>query len=200
MNIARILYPVRVLGPGERIGIWVSGCNRRCFHCANPELWDKNTGHELSESELFILLKKIFDGHSVFGVTISGGEPFLQTKDLASLTDFLRQYTDDILIYTGYRIETLKKRKRLSYETTHILQNAAVIIDGTYIEEKNFNHPLKGSDNQRIYYRDDKIREMYEEYINEHLGKNEIQNFTSRDGVIAVGIHPKEFASQFIYT
>ncbi len=200
MNIARILYPVRVLGPGERIGIWVSGCKRRCYHCANPELWDKNAGKELSDIEIHALLNKIFDHHQVSGVTISGGEPFLQTKELSSLIDFLSQYTDDILIYTGYQVETLKKRKRLFSETDHIIKSAAAIIDGVYIEEKNNAHPLKGSDNQRIHYRDEETKNKYEEYINTHLGKNEIQNFASLDGTIAVGIHPKEFASQFIYT
>ena len=39
MYVARILYPVKVLGPGNRIGIWVSGCNHRCKGCSNPELW-----------------------------------------------------------------------------------------------------------------------------------------------------------------
>lgn len=40
MYIARILYPVKVLGPGERIGIWMDGCEHGCIGCSNPELWD----------------------------------------------------------------------------------------------------------------------------------------------------------------
>lgn len=40
MYIARILYPVEVLGPGKRIGIWFCGCPRRCEGCSNPELWE----------------------------------------------------------------------------------------------------------------------------------------------------------------
>ena len=39
MYIARILYPVKVLGPGNRIGIWFAGCHHRCKGCSNPELW-----------------------------------------------------------------------------------------------------------------------------------------------------------------
>lgn len=36
MYIARILYPVEVLGPGKRIGIWFCGCPRRCEGCSQP--------------------------------------------------------------------------------------------------------------------------------------------------------------------
>lgn len=197
MLIGRILYPVRVLGPGERIGIWTAGCRRHCKGCANPELQPETKDKDIPLDTLFSLLCKLFKEHQVTGVTISGGEPFIQTEELSELVRFLSGYTDDILIYTGYRIETLKKRKRLKEETGFIINRAAVIIDGTYSEEKNFCHPLKGSDNQRIIYRDRKIRKIYEEYINEKYGRNEVQNFRSKDGLIAVGIHKKEFVYDF---
>lgn len=38
MQIDRLLYPVHSLGPGNRLVIWVRGCKKRCFNCANPEL------------------------------------------------------------------------------------------------------------------------------------------------------------------
>ena len=47
MNVARILYPVKVLGPGKRIGIWLCGCDRECFGCSNPELWEPKPEYEL---------------------------------------------------------------------------------------------------------------------------------------------------------
>ena len=59
MNIARILYPVEVLGPGKRIGIWVCGCNRRCKGCSNPELWDQKPEYEVTHDEVMDLIKRI---------------------------------------------------------------------------------------------------------------------------------------------
>ena len=38
LSIARIYYPVKTLGPGNRIGIWTAGCPRRCSGCISPEL------------------------------------------------------------------------------------------------------------------------------------------------------------------
>ena len=39
--VARILYPVKVLGPGNRVGIWLAGCDHKCLGCSNPELWEQ---------------------------------------------------------------------------------------------------------------------------------------------------------------
>ncbi|MDR1135084.1 MAG: radical SAM protein [Clostridiales Family XIII bacterium] len=102
MNIARILYPVKVLGPGNRIGIWLSGCPRRCKGCSNPELWEWRSEFELSVSEVRKLIMKIAAASSVDGFTISGGEPMVQAEELAGLVDCLKTVSGDILIYTGY--------------------------------------------------------------------------------------------------
>lgn len=197
MRIARILYPVEVLGPGKRIGIWVCGCRRRCRDCANPELWDADERREVDMETIFRMLSSILAEREVDGITISGGEPFLQTEELDMLVSFLQNYTDDILIFTGYRRAVLEKRKRLGAQTQHILGTVAVLVDGPYIREKNDAHPLRGSQNQNIYYRDEQIRHRYEEYIREQMGMMPVQNFLTSDGMIAVGIHPKEFRQQF---
>ena len=197
MKISRILYPVRVLGPGNRIGIWVCGCKRGCAGCANPELWYQDPKNELNMDAVFGLLDPLFSKHAVDGVTISGGEPFLQTKELAELVRYIRHYTDDILIYTGYERNTLLKRKREAEATTYILDNIAVLVDGKYIRERNENHPLKGSENQRIYYKDEAAKANYENYIADRRGKPEVQNFQSAEGLISVGIHRKDFNEQF---
>ena len=199
MRIARILYPVRVLGPGERIGIWTAGCVRRCRGCANPELQRAEAAREIPFDRLKLLLDRILAEHRVDGVTISGGEPFMpeQMTELCKLIDYLQKFTDDILIYTGYRIENLKKRKKFAEETAVVLNTAALVIDGPYVEDKNLCHPLRGSENQRLVYRDGVIRAKYESYIAQRKGAPEVQNFQSMDGIISVGIHKREFMKQF---
>ena len=189
MNVARILYPVRVLGPGERVGLWLCGCNRGCKGCSNPELWQRKPEFEISTDNLLRLIHKISDAHPVDGFTISGGEPFDQAQDLSELVKEISVISDDILIYSGYKIEELRNRNDTS--TEYILNNAAVLIDGAYIEELNDNSFLRGSSNQTIHILNCGYSAMYQKYLSET--HNQIQNFTTVDGIVSVGIHRKDF-------
>lgn len=188
MNVARVLYPVKVLGPGNRIGIWVCGCHRACPGCSNPELWNEKPEYEVSIDQLMALISKVNNTHSIDGFTITGGEPMNQPKDLSKLVDRLSTISEDILVYSGYRLRELKDRDP---ETQHILEKIAVLIDGEYIAEKNNDSRLRGSSNQVIHFLNPRFTSIYQKYIDQ--SHNQIQNFTTLDGIVSVGIHRKGF-------
>lgn len=190
MNVARILYPVEVLGPGKRLGIWVCGCRRGCKGCSNPELWVQKPEYEVTVEDIMSLVSRISDSHKIDGFTISGGEPMDQPEGLSQLITQLSAYSKDILIYTGYRIDELKKREDPA--TNIILSRAAVLIDGEYREEENMDVLLRGSSNQRIHILIPEMAEGYEKYL--ASAHNQIQNFTTLNGVVSVGIHRKGFS------
>lgn len=190
MNVARILYPVEVLGPGKRLGIWVCGCRRGCKGCSNPELWVQKPEYEVTVEDIMSLVSRISDLHKIDGFTISGGEPMDQPEGLSQLITQLSAYSKDILIYTGYRIDELKKREDPA--TNIILSRAAVLIDGEYREEENIDVLLRGSSNQRIHILIPEMAEGYEKYL--ASAHNQIQNFTTLNGVVSVGIHRKGFS------
>lgn len=195
MRIARILYPVTVLGPGKRIGIWVAGCNKRCKGCANPELWDKEAYPNMSIEDLKKVLEELYNKAQgkIDGVTISGGEPFLQSEELEELVAFLRERTRDILVYSGYKYEELKK----DIHSAAVLKEITVLVDGEYVEAKNKGEVLRGSENQNIHFLGKDINinyeEMYNEYQKKYNGKYPAENFRVNDGIISVGIHKKDF-------
>ena len=148
MRIKRICYPIRVLGPGERVGIWVTGCKRNCPGCMTPELRDPHTGREMTCEEILAAAKRI--PGPVDGVTVSGGEPFDQPEQLYRLVTLLRQeLTEDILIYTGYTLEELQARN--CPDTDGVLHTIAVLIDGAYVEALDDGKGLRGSSNQQIH-------------------------------------------------
>lgn len=185
MYVARILFPVKVLGPGDRIGIWFDGCNHHCKGCSNPELWEQRDIYRTDKTKVMDLIKPIAETGGIDGFTLTGGDPFLQPEALEELLPLLNDISEDIICYTGYVYEDLKE----SYG--HILNKIAVLIDGKYIEDRNNGVVLRGSDNQRIIILKEEFKEKYDEYIT--TSKNEIQNFRTRDTIISVGIHNKNY-------
>lgn len=178
MKTGRIIYPVYTLGPGKRVGIWLSGCNKRCEGCGNPELWDSGYGKDLSPAEIMEIVREFASSDEVDGFTISGGEPFLQKEELALLLSMLSEISEDILVYTGYKAE----------EITADLSDIAVLIDGEYIHSLCDGHILKGSSNQRIHYLKEEYRKSYEQYIRENSGKNFVQTVPFGKGMLFLGI------------
>lgn len=73
-------------GPGVRSVVFLQGCPLRCPYCHNPDTWDKNGGTPVSADEMFqrILRYKSYFGKTG-GVTVSGGEPLLQTEFVTEL-------------------------------------------------------------------------------------------------------------------
>ena len=189
MYVARVLYPVNVLGIGNRVGIWTSICKHKCIGCSNPELWESNESQKVSVKDLFNTIRQINDYKKIDGFTITGGDPFYQVKDLRKLIDNLLLISDDIIIYTGFSIEELKSKN--DEDINYILNHIAVLIDGRYVEDLNDNSFMVGSSNQRKLILNNKYKQIYENYFANNT--NKIQNFVLEDGIVSVGIHSKDF-------
>jgi len=182
MYVARVLYPVEVLGPGKRVGIWFCGCPRRCKGCSNPELWEFQKRYETTPETVFSMVKSLAETHQIDGFTITGGDPMYQAEDLQKLLGLLREISDDIIVYTGYSYGELSKE---------VLKHITVLIDGEYVEELNDNSLLRGSSNQTVYILDEAKAERYRMFFETET--NKVQNFFTSDGVISVGIHRPGF-------
>ena len=188
MYVARILYPVNVLGPGKRIGIWFNGCNHHCPGCSNPELWEPQKRYKTTLNTLMQLIEHICKTQPVDGFTLTGGDPFVQPDALRQLLPELSKFSNDILVYTGFNYDEVL----LKYP--EIVSQIGVLIDGKYIQERNNGTILCGSDNQRIIILNNQLSDKYHSYL--ATAYNEIQNFTTLDGVISVGIHRPGYEDQ----
>lgn len=179
MVIGRICYPVTTLGFGKRIGIWTSGCKQNCSGCVSPELKDISVGKEISPDYIEKYVSNIKG--TVDGITISGGEPFLQSKALAEYVErFIKMGIEDIIVYTGYTYEYLTTQ---DVHTQYILSNISVLIDGKYIKELDDGVGIRGSSNQRIY-----IFKYNERHKNLHCCKREIQAIMCNGHITNIGI------------
>lgn len=183
LYIDRILYPVDSLGPGRRLAIWVTGCNRHCPGCANPELWERREYQRIETKQLAEAVRKNVTG-PIDGITITGGEPFEQADALADLLEIMDP-AEDVLIFTGYRIEELSGKK----DAEKLLSRVAVLIDGEYMENLNDGvSALRGSVNQRILFLRENVRETYGKYLSEG---RKIRNFLYDYKTISTGIHSR---------
>lgn len=177
LYVARLLYPVRVLGPGARIGIWLSGCDQRCEGCLSPELHVQREEQRTTVGTVLDLVDRVARAHPVDGFTISGGEPFLQGEALALLLSSLSAYSEDILVYTGRLCDALP---------AHLLSHVGVLIDGAYIAAENHGEPLRGSSNQTIHFLNPQLKEKYAPCLSGEGGI--LQTFPAEAGVLTVGI------------
>ena len=185
MYIARILYPVKVLGPGNRIGIWFDGCEHHCKNCSNPELWEIQEEFHTDMRMVKTLIESIRANGEIDGFTLTGGDPFYQPEALKEVVRYIYGISHDILCYTGYSKEYLWD----SY--SDILEYIGVLIDGKYIEARNNGALLRGSDNQRIIIINNELEDRYRRYFK--TAKNSIQNFRTRNTIISVGIHKNDY-------
>ena len=77
-------------GPGVRFVVFFQGCPLRCACCHNPETWDFFGGKEYSAKDVvgkMLNYKEYFGKNG--GITLSGGEPLLQS-DFAAEIFYLR--------------------------------------------------------------------------------------------------------------
>ncbi|MEE1526801.1 MAG: 4Fe-4S single cluster domain-containing protein [Blautia sp.] len=186
MYIARILYPVQVLGPGKRVGIWFVGCKHKCKGCSNPELWNINKISYVTIEQAEKLIRNVAKENVIDGFTITGGDPMEQADEIADLLERIRDISEDVLLYTGYEIAELTSDMHIK-----LLDKVAVLIDGRYEEDLNDSSFLRGSSNQIIHILKKQYRDKYHNYINNN--QNEIQNFMINNEVVSVGIHKKDF-------
>ncbi|WP_297135278.1 anaerobic ribonucleoside-triphosphate reductase activating protein [Terrisporobacter sp.] len=144
-----IYYDSIVDGPGLRMVIWTQGCIHNCYKCHNPQTHNLDGGTIVDTEYIIERIRKL---KLQRGITLSGGEPFLQPKALASISKVAKQNNLDVWAYTGFTFEQLTSSSNPLYlDNMNLLKYVDVLVDGKFIfEEKNIELKFRGSSNQRI--------------------------------------------------
>lgn len=160
-------------GPGLRAVIWTQGCNHNCKGCHNPQTHDLFGGY-LEDTDSIV--KEICNLKLHRGITLSGGEPFMQSESLLDVARAAKKNKLDVWAYTGYTFEELLDKRNTSYfNNLNLLRNIDVLVDGKFIEvKKDISLKFRGSSNQRIIDVQKSLRNkkiyLHEEYMKEDLG------------------------------
>ncbi|TPR26448.1 anaerobic ribonucleoside-triphosphate reductase activating protein [Apilactobacillus micheneri] len=137
-------------GEGIRCSIYVSGCNFHCPGCYNVASQNFHYGQPYSKDLEDQIIEDMKEDY-VQGLTLLGGEPFLNTQVCLQLCKRVRKefgHTKDIWSWSGYRWEELMKE---SYDKLKLLSMIDILVDGRFMEDKkDLTLQFRGSSNQRI--------------------------------------------------
>lgn len=136
-------------GPGIRVSFFVTGCHFKCKGCFNQlyqdfhfgELWTSTQTQQVIQALMFPYIE---------GLTVLGGEPFQNTKDLYPILKEIKssmRSDQNIWIYSGYTLEQILE----DVEKKELLSLCDVLVDGLFeCSKKDLKLKFRGSSNQRI--------------------------------------------------
>jgi len=150
LNYAHYSFGVTNLGPEKRSVLWVQKCCFQCPGCVAPGYREEG-GLWIDTEELAdIFLKNSAEAE---GITISGGEPFLQPEAVVEFIRILKKEKDfGIIIYTGFIKEELEEKMQHRPAVGDLLKETDLLIDGRYVEALDSQEVMRGSSNQRLWF------------------------------------------------
>lgn len=137
-------------GEGVRNSLYMSGCLFACEGCFNKAVQNFNYGTPFTESLMNQIIEDLSHDY-VQGLTLLGGEPFLNTDVCLSVVKRVRETfgsAKDIWSWSGYTFEELLLETPDKLELLHSID---ILVDGRFeLAKRNLNLQFRGSSNQRI--------------------------------------------------
>lgn len=134
-------------GPGIRMVVFLQGCKLKCLYCHNPDSIDTHGGEE---HEIEDLVRRAINMKPYFGkkggVTVSGGEPLLQSKGLIHFFKRLKEEGIHTNIDTNGRV--------WNHFTQELLDQYAdlVMLDIKHMTEEGYQY-LTGAKNKETTFK-----------------------------------------------
>lgn len=134
-------------GPGIRMVVFLQGCKLKCLYCHNPDTIDTHGGKEYAIENLVeraVKMKSYFGKEG--GVTVSGGEPLLQSKELVHFFKRLKEEGIHTNIDTNGRLLNHYAEELLDdyadlimLDIKHMREDGYQMITGQKNKETTFN-------------------------------------------------------------
>ena len=133
-------------GPGLRLTIFTQGCLHHCPGCHNPQTHDPEGG---SWADTEDILAAAAENPLLDGITLSGGDPFLQPVPCLALAEGAHKIGLNVWTYTGYTWEALWEEN--APEKIALLKETDVLVDGPFLlAERSLELRFCGSRNRRL--------------------------------------------------
>ncbi len=125
-------------GPGVRCVVFLQGCPLRCVYCHNPDTWDRSEGVRMSAQEVVERVKRYraYFG-STGGITVSGGEPLLQSEFVAEVFALCREEGIHTVLDTSGHGGQRDRLAPLLRETDLVLLDIKMTTEQDYLQNTN---------------------------------------------------------------
>ncbi|MBI9041983.1 pyruvate formate-lyase-activating protein [Lutibacter sp.] len=134
-------------GPGIRLVVFLQGCKLKCLYCHNPDTIETSGGTEYEVEELVkisLKMKPYFGKKG--GVTVSGGEPLLQAKELIPFFKRLKEEgihtnvdTNGRILNSYAKILIDEYADLVMLDIKHMTEEGYVALTGVSCKETTFN-------------------------------------------------------------
>ena len=157
LRVYRALDYTRAHGPGGRFSLWLQGCLKRCPGCSNQQMLDLDhpapQTQNIPISDLLRAVTRAKESvYDIEGITIQGGEPMIQARNLALFLEEIKATISNfhILVFSGYSLENL--RNDTNQYVQRVLACTDTLIDGVFENQYRDNTLVRGSHNQRLHH------------------------------------------------
>lgn len=137
-------------GEGVRCSLYVSGCLFDCPGCYNLAAQNFNYGFPYTQELEDRIINDLSQSY-VQGLTLLGGEPFLNTDVCLKIINRIRKefgHKKDIWSWSGYTWDELQKE---TPDKKEMLSKIDILVDGRFMNDlKDLTLQFRGSSNQRI--------------------------------------------------
>lgn len=216
IKLREINWGVQTAGPSpfnnERVELFFLGCKKAkegkpCKGCFNSSTWDDSNVKWTHDP--ILMAKHINNISKNKYITIGGGEPFDQFKNLSILCRELKKYGFHIMVYTHYKLQKLLKNRvlvygskkskieflkqhNIRYDVLRLLTHIDILVDGEFkIKEKLWDGNKKdgllssvGSGNQIIWDINNKFGYAMKDLNSLSLDENNILKFGLKDDAV----------------
>lgn len=136
-------------GPGIRFVIFLQGCPLRCQYCHNPDTWALTGGEEYDVPQLLALYQKNEAFYKNGGITVTGGEPLLQTEFVTALFTEAKKKGIHTCLDTSGITFTPDNQRGLSKLDALLAVTDLLMLDIKHIDD-GAHRNLTGQSNQNI--------------------------------------------------
>jgi len=127
------------------LAVYFSGCSIRCPGCHNKQLWNREAGIKMTDTDI---IKKIHTNTLAEWVAFLGGEPTDQMEFLENICNQIKATTNkSIALYTGREFEVL---------SPSLLAHLSLVVCGPYRHELHVDG-WPASANQRVFRKKDTL-------------------------------------------